>query len=307
MKQIKAYHVFTQYKPITFLGVNLLVQLASALHWKKLYGSIGLICNEPFYRLLEQYPGFLEVYDTIDYTSLNVENQTVWWAAPKILCNEIIHESEYVVLDTDMIVLDYFKPVHETFSWCGFHREVFNDTSYRHLSELTDEQALIEGESNPINTALLYVKDKDIITEWVNKAKVIMSTIVPEEITKAYMITLEQLLLPTLTEVQGKTYSYVIKNIADTSKKYKNQEPLWTPNAYDREEFNKGNVINVLKYMKHVWGAKDPYLDETISYLIYNIMNDITNIFPEYKELAFKLQECIYEEGCPLKPEGSEV
>ena len=138
MKQIKAYHVFTQYQPMPFLGVNLLVQLASALHWKRLYGSIGLMCNEPFYRLLEQYPGFLEVYDTVDYNSLNVENQTVWWAAPKILCNEFIPESEYVVLDTDLIVLDYFKPAHETFSWCGFHRETFN-VCYKHIAELTED------------------------------------------------------------------------------------------------------------------------------------------------------------------------
>lgn len=302
MKQIKAYHVFTQYQPIPFLGVNLLVQLASALHWKRLYGSIGLICNEPFYRLLEQYPGFLDVYDTVDYTSLNVENQTVWWAAPKILCNEFIPESEYVILDTDLIVLDYFNPAHETFSWCGFHRETFNDVSYKHISELTDEQSLIEAEAIPVNTALLYVKDKALITEWVNKAKAIMDTVVPEEISKSYMITLEQLLLPTITEVQGKTSSYVITNIADTSKKYKQQEPLWTPNAYDRKEFTKGNVLNVLKYMKHIWGAKNPYLDETISYLLYNISNDIILIFPEYKELSQELQKCIYDEGCPLKP-----
>ena len=302
MKQLKAYHVFTQYQPIPFLGVNLLVQLASALHWKRLYGSIGLICNEPFYRLLEQYPGFLDVYDTVDYTSLNVENQTVWWAAPKILCNEFIPESEYVILDTDLIVLDYFNPAHETFSWCGFHRETFNYVSYKHISELTDEQSLIEAEAIPVNTALLYVKDKALITEWVNKAKAIMGTVVPEEISKSYMITLEQLLLPTITEVQGKTCSYVITNIADTSKKYKQQEPLWTPNAYDRKEFTKGNVLNVLKYMKHIWGAKNPYLDETISYLLYNISNDIILIFPEYKELSQELQKCIYDEGCSLNP-----
>lgn len=301
MKQIKGYHVFTQYKPITFLGVNLLVQLASALHWKKLYGSIGLMCNEPFYRLLEQYPGFLDVYDTVDYTSLNVENQTVWWAAPKILCNEFIPEQEYVILDTDLIVLDYFKPVHETFSWCGFHREAFN-VYYKHISELTDEQALIEGEDTPVNTALLYVKDKTLITEWVNKAKDIMGTLVLDEINKSYMVTLEQLLLPTITKLQDKTYSYIITNIADTAIPYKQQELTWTPNAYDRKEFNKGNVINVLKYMKHVWGAKNPYLDETITYLLYNITNDIIQIFPEYKELAQELQKCIYEEGCTLKP-----
>ena len=299
MKQIKAYHVFTQYQPIPFLGVNLLVQLASALHWKRLYGSIGLMCNEPFYRLLEQYPGFLEVYDTVDYTSLNVENQTIWWAAPKILCNEFIPESEYVVLDTDLIVLDYFKPAHETFSWCGFHRETFN-VYYKRISELTDEQSLIEAEDIPVNTAFLYVKDKALITEWVNKAKTIMNTAVLDEISKSYMVTLEQLLLPTITKIQDKTYSYIITNIADTSKKYKQQEPLWTPNAYDRKEFNKGNVLNVLKYMKHIWGAKNPYLDETISYLLYNITNDIIQLFPDYKELSLELQKCIYDEGCSL-------
>ena len=301
MKQIKAYHVFTQYQPIPYLGVNLLVQLASALHWKKLYGSIGLLCNESFYRLLEQYPGFLDVYDTVDYTSLNVENQIIWWAAPKILCNEFIPESEYVVLDTDLIVLDYFKPVHETFSWCGFHREALN-VHYKHISELTDEQALIDVETNPVNTALLYVKDKALITDWVNKAKAIMNTVALDEMNKSHMVTLEQLLLPTITELQGKTYSYVITNIADTSKKYKQHELLWTPNAYDRKEFNKGNVLNVLKYMKHIWGAKNPYLDETISYLLYNISNDIILLFPEYKELSQELQKCIYEEGSLLNP-----
>lgn len=306
MKQLKAYHVFTQYKPITFLGVNLLVQLASALHWKRLHGSIGLICNEPYYRLLERFPGFLEIYDTVDYASLSeIPNQELWWASAKILSNKFIPEDEYVILDTDLITLEPFTPLAEEFAWCGFHKEYPGPQCYHPLSRITSDPALLRSDVNPVNTAFLYVKDKPLILDWVSKAEEIMGSLVPEdgENKRIFMTSVEQWLLPILTESSGKSFTTLISNVADTSRTYKGLSPQWDPNPYDRLVRNKGNVLSVLKYMKHIWGSKSPYDEVTIKYLISSISEDMNIYFKDHMSLVLELTKCIYEKGCELNQE----
>jgi hypothetical protein len=108
MENLTAYHVYYQNKDFgKYFEIDLLVQLASALLWKKAYGSIKLYCNKKFLDTLKEYH-LDQVYDEINTTLMESipyrEYLPKYWSFCKIYLAKYLNqrESRFVILDTDL-------------------------------------------------------------------------------------------------------------------------------------------------------------------------------------------------------------
>ena len=275
-KQITGYHVFYQNERFgKYHEIDLLVQLTSALFWKKTYGPIKLYCNERFLETLKSY-NLDKCYDEINTELLeNIPYKSYlskYWSFCKLHAIKHISQSEdsFVILDTDLFVkkdlkLDFTKDL------IVYHQEVFKEDQEQKTymppkTFLSPNQ--IKGynwDILPANAAFLYLNNKKLIDSWYSWAvEVIENNKDKEKLPySADTVFIEQRLLPTLADKMGINIDFVFNSVYKT----------WVDGVDDLSEWEpKLNSTKELQFRmdnsRHVWGLKNNYRFKDIRQLI---------------------------------------
>ena len=132
MENLTAYHVYYQSKDFgKYYEIDLMIQLASVLFWKKNYGPIKLYCNQRFLDTLKQY-NLDQCYDEINVDLLeNIPYKSYlpkYWSFCKIYALNHISkiEDRFVILDTDLFILQDLGLDFNT-DLLLYHPEIFKE------------------------------------------------------------------------------------------------------------------------------------------------------------------------------------
>jgi len=267
MENLTAYHVYYQNKDFgKYFEIDLLVQLASALLWKKAYGSIKLYCNKKFLDTLKEYH-LDQVYDEINTTLMESipyrEYLPKYWSFCKIYLAKYLNqrESRFVILDTDLwikedIGLDLTKDL------ITFHEEIFYqgqpDLTYISPDNFVSPKEVKKYNWGvlPTNGAFLYFNNKELINRWYKWVLNIIETNKdkPKHPQNADTCFIEQRILPTLAEYMGLKRETVYPSIYKTWIKDSDDLSEWEP-VLDTTELGSYRMDNC----KHIWGIKNSY------------------------------------------------
>jgi len=266
---MKGIHVFETNGPIKWQSQLAAIQLLSALSWKRHHGPIVLYTNEEWLNVLKTW-SIHEVYDEIDTETLKELDwlsKVDYWSFGKIYA-AFKQTEPAVILDTDLWI---DEPLQFTDSdVTTYHRETWTDpeqTHYENFKVLSPESIHhFDSEVNPLNTAILHIKNLDLIKIWFNLAKE-CTKVVSDRKSMVKQIYVEQRLLAQVC----KEFSYTADTfVPQTYISHFNSDPdgsEWIPNANDwsEEEFRN------FKKIKHIWGLKHYFTDQPrLKQLVFN-------------------------------------
>lgn len=291
------YHVFYKSKEDSkWEGINYLVQIASILFWKKYFGQCNLYCNRKFLKSIKKW-GIDKLYDNINTECLenipdignlkcNITGLPKYWSFPKILAIKDIskYNNEFVVFDTDLWIE---KNIHfnSDYDFIGYHKEQVDDhinNPYIEPSNFLDEVSLnlFDWSQSPINCAILYFNNKELIDEWYTWCLKVIDLNKDKENTRATSVDtifIEQRLLPTIAKRLNLKIDTIIPNIYIPQNKRNGEE--WNPPC----GYTEDNKI-LTKSIKHVWGIKALFDNIKVRRLILdNLSNSLFKEFPEVK------------------------
>ena len=289
MKNITGYHIYYQSKEFEkYREIDLMVQLTSALFWKKKFGPIKLYCNERFLNTLKIW-NLDKCYDEINVELLeNIPYKNYlskYWSFCKIYTIKHISQidEKFVVLDTDLFIkkdlgLDLNKDL------ILYHKEVFKEDQL-HKTYLLPSTFLSEDELKgydwdilPTNAAFLYINNQEMVNKWYdwviqvienNKDKI-------EYPDSADTVFIEQRLLPTLVEKMGLDVGFVFDSTYKTWVDGVDDLSDWEPKLDSTEElqFRMDNS-------RHIWGLKNSYRFVDIRQLI--LYSSISSLREEFQ------------------------
>lgn len=265
---MKGYHIYysfekeeNQFEYIDFLG-----QLCSILFWKKNFGKINLICNQEFLIKVEEW-GLDKYYDDINTTLFETipykEKLETFWSFPKIYAIDSIAkiEKKFCVLDTDLWIFEEvdFNQEHQV---VAYHKEEIIDSEENpYLSPSIYLDDSYDWNVKPLNCAFLYLNSNELVSKWYDKSiEVLKNFEFDKSKNSADTIFIEQRLLPTICKDLKMKVSTLIENTYIPGFK----EGLeWDPYiGFSPENYHKFNNI------KHIWGLKKMYSDESIRNMV---------------------------------------
>jgi hypothetical protein len=292
---MKAYHCYKQLKePHAWYEIELLVQLLSIWHWKRIGGksqSMGIYTEAKHLKTLEKY-SIEKEYDFIDYSELDklpAEIDTKrFWAIAKIQCQLTIPDKEYCIIDTDAFFRE-MPDLHNKAAFTAMHNEhhltdkgrnVYPDMNLIFPAEVQRKLKSLDY-IMPVNTSFLHGKDKHLLSTWIDDA--LKTAIWQSKRKEVYgeMMSIEQRLLPMLAESEGKSYSTLVENIYLPGHENEGFGKEWHPHPSV-----SGNLMEIGKIFFHLWGFKSVLdRDDTRASIMRALNSDITTYFPERKEL----------------------
>lgn len=300
------YHVYYSYpstKPESiYEPINILVQLASALHWKKFFGSINLYCNDSHLISLQEY-GINAVYDKIDLELINnmphVDGR--YWAFSKIyLAQHLLKtQSNLTLIDTDLWVSEIPPTFDPTLAAQGLHFEVFDEehpySPYINPIYFDFGPSGFDWDVLPINTAFLYLSDAELVNEWYEHCLAIIAANINTEDYggSREMVFLEQRLLPTLAKFRGKKIDTLLPVSFNTCLPIDGKEigNPWYPPFDSSIELTKFETL-----IKHVWGRKRHYDEKPIrTSIVKAVIFDLNKNFTSVELERFKplVDKCV--------------
>lgn len=280
MENLTAYHVYYQNKDFgEYFEIDLLVQLASALFWKKNYGPIKLYCNKKFLETLKQYD-LDKVYDEVNTTLMESipykEYLPKYWSFCKIYLAKYLNQREdrFVILDTDLwiredIGLDF------TLDLINYHEEIYKEKqtplTYVSPKNFVSKSKFKEYNWNilPANGAFIYLNNKPLINKWYTEVIDIIESnkSKPKLEYNADTVFIEQRLLPVIADSMGLKRDMVFPS------KYK----TWVTDVGDLSEWEP--ILNstergayLMDHCKHIWGVKNSYRYKEYRDLVLNIV-----------------------------------
>ena len=170
-------------------GNNLLMVVLSCLSWVRYMGSITLYCDETAFKTLDKI-GLTKFYSHINtefLSSLSLNRK--YWAAGKILSMGEIGTGAFSV-DIDLCIKKTL-PIKEDFDVLVAHVEPFN--CYLPLESIKLLNGVDYNSCNPLNTSLLYFKNKELQKKYLESFKLHLSRGVGD------MVFIEQRLLGMLS------------------------------------------------------------------------------------------------------------
>lgn len=303
-------HIYDQFADLKWEEEILLFNLMSALTWKKYMGTIDLYCNTNYLMNLKKY-NIDSLYNNINTEILDNKPNNIdynqYWAFSKLIVLEKI-KAPFTLIDTDLYIKD--KLVFNTENKVTFyHKENFSLDYERNVYIdfdllIPDHIKSMKLDKNvlPNNTAILNVNDDTFISDWVNLSKeiAIYNKDIKVEHPSTKICFVEQRLLPILLEKKGIKYSTIIKSIYQSHLSNMQNGDEWIPsssllNLIDPEEHKR--FFNI----KHLWGIKAMFENESIRNKIMNIVIDdfenfldIDNKFEKiYKKISKKYKRKI--------------
>ncbi len=207
--------------PFRLSKTELLTLVISALIWRKKNGTIKLYTDRLGYEYIVSKnlewlydDGIdLEVLDSHDYRI----NPEIFWAAGKLIALKQ-HRSPCVMLDHDLIVTGNINHFFSGFDVCTFHPEELNPEVYINREylkcpvryEFPDQ---FDWNVEPLNTALLYIKNADFKEAYTNHALDFMigNMEYPKEFV-SQMVFAEQRMLAMTAKMYGQKTGTVLNN-----------------------------------------------------------------------------------------------
>lgn len=204
--------------------MSLMVWFLSILHWKKLGYEPILYTDKITKAEFEKY-GLTQLYsEVIDIGDITADEE-VFWASSKLYSVKRFMEDhpdeDFIVSDLDFIP---FKDPMEfaTGDVMVYHHEYWQ--AYRPINELNlskdyEIPEWVTGTVDPLNTSLLYFKDKELLKEimdmqfdFMDKNSIFTNT----NDANDSMLFIEQRLLGEFLAHKGKTVSFMIKKNKST-------------------------------------------------------------------------------------------
>lgn len=277
---MNAYHVYYKSKDVNqFHEIDLLINLASCLFWKKYYGSIKLYCNQEFLDYIKAY-GLDKAYDEINVDVLeNIPYKNYlskYWSFCKIYIVKYISQIEdrFVIIDNDF----YPSLPHDIdweFDFIGYHREAFDINDERNVYEppqnfLSQENySKLNWDVYPINCAFMYFNNKNLINTWYNWVQGIIENNAnkPHISANADTVFIEQRLIAALASSLGLRFTCILPNIYLQYVDFNRNGHEWFPLIDSKPEYR-----NLFNKFRHIWGLKRHYNEKEWRDFIINLI-----------------------------------
>lgn len=304
---IPGYHTYRTFYPdklSPFEPIDLLVQLASALTWRQYMGPIHLHCDPAHLARLETY-GIDRVYADITTSLLGPADlpDPRYWAFGKLLTAEFladVHGNQgFALVDTDLWLTgkpDLFRgqpPKYVGLHWESF-QEAYADTPYLHPRELDADWETIPAnwQGPAVNCALLYLRDPELVHEWVEQAARIMRADQgshPRGFSRE-IVHVEQRLLPALVRGRGDEFQVILESAYRTELPHGPAAEGLSRWTTPLEQLPARNLI------RHVWGGKNCYDDplkrqQVVSAVLRDLGLMQANLTP-FQELVNAAEAC---------------
>lgn len=270
---LDGYHAYYAYPDHQnpYGHLNVLVQLASALYWKKHFGKIHLVCNLTHLKNLQLY-GVDKVYDSIDLNMLDDMDsfEQRYWSLCKIhLAGKLsVIKERFTILDTDLWLKGIPKLFNMSKDFIGLHREAFDITEhtcaypepYTFIGE--EEASKYDWSTLPINCGFMYFNNAELVDEWYAFAKLVikknLTNIHPKSGLAVETIFIEQRALPTIATDRGYNIGTLIPSTYYTTNM---SSKLQTSGGGQKEDwsptFSSSPIMqDCFNKIKHVWGLK---------------------------------------------------
>jgi hypothetical protein len=304
---MKGYHTYLKFENFKDYGeyevINVIVQLASILFWKKHYGPIKLYANDVHLDLIKEY-GIEQEYDEVNIDLINsmpyFNKSSRYWSFSKIyLAKEIAKtESQFCIIDTDLWITqpDLLKEEND---FNLFHEEIFDvksfwntyhdPTNWMHQEDVDR----FDWSIWPMNCGIIQFRNrtKELIDYWYDEVvKVILLNKNPngKKNKNNSAVFVEQRMLPVIAKKLGISYGSIKPNsyltYLDTGLPL---EELWHPKLDSSAESLKYH-----QYILHVWGLKRAFLNP---YPRLEILNRVISHLKEFPEVEFKYQKLFKE------------
>lgn len=187
---------------------SILTMALSALHFQRLGGSIKLIADSTCASYLAP---IASLWDSGISTALDSIPQDIdphlFWAAGKLFALREM-QTPCIMMDTDFIIWQPISHLLEPHALVGIHDEtldpaVYPDAVFAHNPQLS----VFERNLRPLNTALCYFKDQQLLTFYTDMAFAYMQKGVHMGDALTDMVFVEQRLLPMCATHLGVTYT----------------------------------------------------------------------------------------------------
>lgn len=288
-KELEGHHAYFAYPDYVnpYLHLNVLVQLASAMYWKKHFGTMHITCNLAHLETLQMY-GVDSVYDSVNLTMLDGMSSfdMRYWSLCKMhLANKLADTKQrFVIMDTDL----WLRGVPELFDLdkdvLGLHEESFREDdaecTYPDPTDFISEKDASEYDWShlPINAGVLYFNNPKLVKEWYAFA---MSVIErnrdrkhPKSAKAVETIFIEQRSLPAIAAKGNYTVGTLIPSVYHTNL---TQEQKDTNYGHWQPPFNSSVLMDsCFNKIKHVWGLKNSFGDPKVRKLLATLI--ITNL-----------------------------
>lgn len=281
-QQITGVHIFEKRGPIDWEDELIAIQALSALSWKKFHGRIELYCNESHLESLKKW-GVDKLYDKIDtelFANAPEEiNRFHYWTFGKIFIPSML-EPPFVLVDTDLWITSELE-FDFTKSLIAHHEEKFDKNYkgrfYDDFTHFLPEKYIgyFDDTINPLNVALLFVNDKDLVNEWFKISTEVLKSNRKTKLSNTQQIVfLEQRMLSMLAKKLDKNYSTFITQVYDSDNPDIMDDNLWEPPTSKWNEEEKIKFYSI----KHVWGLKKMFNDQFIFSEVFDkVSKDINN------------------------------
>lgn len=257
--EITGIHVFEKRGPIEWEDQIVSLQALSALSWRKFHGKIKLYTNPEWLAVLRERNVDV-IYDEVHFLSPDqeVDQEKFWaWSKIKVAAQQT---KPFVMLDTDLWINQPLKIDEET-SLVGYHYEWFDETesdaTYIDFRNIIPREWLKRWDSSilPINAALVYFKDLDLVKEWFECAKACATQLevqIEDPHNVRLMCFIEQRLLAMLAAEKGISISTFIPQIYISSRSGIISGQQWWPHPEDWDGDQKAQFGSI----RHIWGGK---------------------------------------------------
>jgi hypothetical protein len=302
---MNGYHVYYKNsEPKDYHEIDLLVNIASCLFWKKYYGKIILYCNQEHLEYIQQY-GVDQFYDEINTTFLEtIPHKDLldrYWSFCKIYVANYVadFDENFAIFDTDF----YFRGPYDfdtSLNFVGYHKEAYNPHNphnpYPTPSLFLNPENLerLDWDTDPVNCAFMYLNSKSLVKTWYIWAEGVIKTkrdSIDSSNINTSTIFIEQRLLPTLANSMGLKQDTLLPNYYLTYIPLNDDLHEWFPmidsHPKYRERFNR---------FRHTWGLKRYYYEEKWRKLIstltledlesFNFLNDLNQQTPHLISLC---------------------
>lgn len=284
--EIIGYHAYRNYGPLPIAHDPLLlaVQALSAISWKRLFGTIHLVCDR---NTADSYPDWLlGLYDSIDTEAVcNWDDNPMWWVTAKLaVAEKYLSKHAGAIVDTDLWFVSRPDNLLASNEFTGLHYEDFdehsNDTPYAN-PVLFHTDLSLPFDSMPINTALLHCSKPALMSNWVEHARTIISfhqTLPLGGSREAIFV--EQRLLAALCKQQDVRVETVLPSIFMTQ--YPENEVGFESWRMKDEQLHDER----LSCLRHLWGMKkELHLPEVRNRLTRQLLEDCETLSVNSKDI----------------------
>jgi hypothetical protein len=285
-----------------YTAIDVLVQLASILFWKKNYGPMKLYANREHLEVIAKY-GIDKEYDGIDIDLINSmpfkDKASRYWSFSKIyIAKELAKQhEEFCIIDTDLWIKDT-NLLDTNYDLNLYHEENYvvgaPYNPYREPINWMNEVDGYDWSCWPMNCAIIHFKNRtrELTETWYNQIiNIIELDKNPEErINKLHSaIFVEQRLLPVLAKKLGISYGAIKPNVYLTSSpKDMPFNDRWFPKLDSSER-----SIQIERDIVHIWGKRMLYGNAGIrSNVLIKTLNDLRQFPGIEQEYETLFSEC---------------